>query len=385
MLRRIVDKKVAFSAYFMLLIAIAAFLTMLISIPKSLADRFDETTVMPSAKALGMGNAGINSERGPTSVFYNPANIAAKNTATTLQLMNFAFEGNEMWVGQTQRGGNVNTMDLSKFYDTLNSNKNAFEQTRFSIYPNVTFRNLSLGLLYQKDRGAMVRETDGALYVRARDIVAPTAALSFRLFGGILRFGAMVQLLSYGYADKYIVGATRSDADWGKQMSAKSGLAKTGGFTLSLPFKYLPSFSLVARNIGGTSFSRAPLGTTGSSTSTIPTQKMTYDFGGSFVYYISGQIETKFEVDYRDMLNKNVGSRMQRIFTGAELSMFHFIQLRAGYMHGYPTAGFGIGNQKASVNLSWYSDEREDRLRAFRDQKFVLQYTRSFLGGGVSE
>ncbi len=374
-----------FKVKYALFFALVTFLIFIFNTPRALSDRFDGSTVMPSAKSLGMGNAGINSERGPNSVFYNPANIAAKSTATSVQLLNFSVEGSEMWVAQTQNGGNINVMDLSKFYTTLDSNKNAYEQARYSIYPNITFRNLSLGLLYQKDRGAMVRETDGALYVHARDIVAPTAALSFRLFGGILRFGGMVQLLSYGYADKYIQNPTLSTADWGKQMSANSGLVKTAGFTLSLPFQHLPSFSLVARNIGGTSFSRPALGTSGQSTSTIPTQPMTYDFAASFVHYVSGQIESKFELDYRDVTNKNQGSRMQHIFAGAELSLFHFIQLRAGYMHGYPTAGFGMGNQRGSINLTWYSDEMEDRLRAFRDQKFVIQYTRSFLGGGASE
>ncbi len=377
------ELKIKVNLLFILLLFFAIFI---VAIPHSLADRFDETTVMTSARALSMGNAGINSERGPNSVFYNPANIAAKNTAPSFQLMNFSVQANEMLAGQSQEGGNVNILDLRKFYTTLDANKNAYEQARFSLYPNITLRNLSLGVLYQKDRGAMVRATDGALYVRARDIVAPTAALSFRLFGGILRFGGMVQILSYGYADKYVTGVLApSDKDWGKQMTAKAGLAKTGGITVSLPFKYLPSFSFVARNIGGTSFSRAPIGTAGSSADSIPTQKMTYDFGSSLTYYVSGQIESKFELDYRDVTNRNKGSRMQRVFSGVEFSLFHYIQLRAGYMHGYPTAGFGIGNQRGSVNISWYSDEMEERLRSFRDQKFVLQYTRSFLGGGTNE
>ena len=69
----------------------AIFASLLFFSKNTFADRFD-TSETQTVRSLGMGNAGINSERGGLSVFYNPANIAAKSTRPVLQLFNFSLE-----------------------------------------------------------------------------------------------------------------------------------------------------------------------------------------------------------------------------------------------------------------------------------------------------
>lgn len=337
------------------------------------------TNETSSAKALGMGNAGINTERGPVAVFYNPASLAVKDTRAVFQLFNFSIDADEMWLAQSQKGGSINTTNFSKFYETVKASKGDLEGVRFSAYPNLTVRNFSLGLLYETNRGLMVRNSDSKLLVRARDRFGPTAGLSFRMFGGIIRFGMMAQLLTVTEANDYISPPSPGSASWDKNIKAGSGLAKSAGFTLSLPFRYLPSFSVVARDIGGTSFGGAPMVFTGNGKPNA--RKATYDLGTSFVYYLGKSIETKFEADYRDTTRKLGGSPMQHVFAGGEIDFFNLFQLRGGYMNAYPTAGFGLGTKNAGINISWYSDNFEDGLRAAREQRYVVQFSKSLFGG----
>ncbi len=346
--------------------------------PMALADRFD-TSETQTARALGMGNAGINNERGGLSVFYNPANIAAKSTRAVFQLFNFSLEGSQGLISQSARGS-PNVTDLKESYVSLRGNPNNFSSGRVSLFPNITLRNLTLGVLYEQNRGAMVRETDGALYVKSRDRFVPMTALSFRMFSGIIRIGAMAEYLSVGDADRYILSPiSYTNMDWKMFTYAGAGISKTAGATFTIPLRYLPSFSFVARDIGGTKLSGSPIGVSGSA-GRPENRKMTFDVSGAFTMYWGPRIESKWEVDYRDATNKLQGSRLQRIFAGTEFTLWDIVHLRGGYMHGFPTAGFGIGTSKSSLNLAWYSDEIEGRLRANRDQRFVLQWSSSFIG-----
>lgn len=354
---------------------IQAFLSIMIgllvwlSFPKAFADRFNRETSF-TARGLAMGNAVINTERGGNSVFYNPANIAAKNTGRALQLTNIQIEGSEGFISQRPIG----ILNLSQLYTkTLLNHPNTLEEMRLSLYPNFTIRNLSLGLLYEINQGAEVRASDGAVHVVARNRFAPTAALSFRFMSGILRLGVSAQLLTVGNANSTTAApASASSLNYATFIDAGTGLSKNAGVTVSLPFRYLPSFSLVARDIGNTTFS-TPLVKFGNGRNT-PSAPMTFDLASSLVIYAGRGIEWRNEFDYRDLINKSHGSQMQHASIGSEFLLFNLISLRAGIAHGYLSGGFGIGSHKSSLDFAAYTDELDDRLRSREDHRFVLQY-----------
>lgn len=338
------------------------------------ADKFN-TVTSSSARGLAMGDAVINSERGGSSVFYNPANIAAKNTGVTLNLFNLQLEYSEMAVAARS----FSALSLSSLYkNQLTKRPNSFMAQRISLYPSFTIRNLSVGLLYEINEGAELQSGTNSIRVKARDRFAPTAALSFRLFSGIFRIGASVQLLTVGNADTIIAnGFDPAGLNYKTVIDAGTGLSKTGAITLSLPIRYLPSFSLVARDIGGTSFTKTPAVKFGDGRS-VAAQPLTFDFATSIIIYLGKYIEWKTEGDYRDVINKKNGSFMRHFSLGTEFSLANFIFLRGGYAHGYLSGGLALGTKKASIELSMYSDEFDDRLRSRPDNRFLLQYRWGF-------
>lgn len=358
------------------LVAVAVFL----SFPKAFADKFN-TETSSSARALGMGNVGVNTERGSYSLFYNPANLAAKDTKTQIQVLNFSADLNDGWASRAGGGEYSNFQNLEGLYGDLVNHKNTYVGGRFSIYPNVTVRHFSFGLLYEVNQGAEVRASDSALRVKARNRFGPTLGLSFRFFKGILRIGGAVQLLTVGNADTVVAQPiTPSTLEFSRYINSGTGLSKSAGMTLTLPFRFLPSFSLVARDIGGTTYSGARFVKFGDGRN-VAKSDMTFDLGTSLTIYLAKRMEMKLAMDYRDYVNQLDGGNFRHINLGTEISLYDVIKLRVGMTHGYMTYGFGINTNKASLDLAAYADEKDDRLRGSRDQRYVLQYTWN-LGGG---
>lgn len=365
---RVFDRTTAKIAIFLL-----AGLGVFLSFPKAFADKFN-TETSSEAAMLGMGNAGINVSRGPYSVFYNPANIAAKNTGTHVQLVNFQFEASQGLISQLGSANNVNFLGLGSLYPALKSNPDVFAGGRFSLYPNITLRNVSLGLLYEVNQAAAYRASDGALRVRTRNRFSPTAALSYRFFGGILRLGASAQWVTVGNAETALSPPIPGALDYKSFINSLSGFSFAGGTTLTLPFRYLPSFSVVARDIGGTRYGYVPLVKFGDRRKPY-TQPMTFDFGSSMLFLLGRRLEMKVALDYRDLTNQLAGGRFRHVFAGSELVIYDALRARVGLQHGYLSYGLGLSTKKASLDFAVYSDETEDRLRGGADTRYVLQYT----------
>jgi hypothetical protein len=351
-----------------------------ISAKQAFGGKFN-TETSSSTRALSMGNAAINTERGAYALFYNPANIAAKNTGATFQLFNFQLDGSLPYLENVGAFQVANPSNLSALYQKLDGRTDSYNGARYSVYPNLTVRNFSLGFLYEVNNGALIRSSDNSLIAKSRNRMGPTAALSFRLFGGILRFGASAQYMTVGNANETIAPPVNTGTlDYRDISYSGAGLITTGGVTLTLPFRYLPSFSLVARNIGGSNFSGKPLTSFGTRRN-VPNEDMTVDLATSATIYLGRRIELKIEGDYRDALLTMPGSKpMDRLFAGMDLAFFDVFRLRAGWMNRYPTGGIGIYAPKGTLDVAWYSDRIDDGIKSHRDMRFALQYTFNFFG-----
>lgn len=347
---------------------------LLMSFPRnSLADKFDTSTAY-DAREYGMGMASVNLGRGAYAMFSNPANIVPKETTTNFQLVNLQLDTSDGFYSAINNKSGSNFLSLADLKKGLDSYPNTFVGGRYSVFPNVTLRYLSFGLLYEVNQGAMVRAGDKALYVKARNRFAPVAAASFRLLSGILRFGASAQMLTVGNANTYVSAPVNPAISFSDVVRAGSALVMTGGMTLTLPFRYLPSFSVVLRNIGDSQFAGTPAVAWGKGGQPAD-MPMSFDYGSSMTVYLGRRLEAKLAFDYRDVSNQYKGGPLRHMFMGTELIAYDMLKLRAGMAHGYWTFGAGINTPKASIDIAAYADEMDDRLRGSKEQRFVLQYS----------
>jgi len=120
-----------------IIIALAVFL----SFPKAFADKFN-SGLSDDVRNLGMGNAGINTSRGPYSVFYNPANIASKDTGNSFQLVNLQFDAPGGMISGLAGGetGALNIPSLSSLAHVSKNAPNTFEGTMDTMIAPASIR-----------------------------------------------------------------------------------------------------------------------------------------------------------------------------------------------------------------------------------------------------
>lgn len=353
---------------FTFLFAISAFL---LPLGTAFADRI--TDVVPTnTRALSMGGAGINVVDDSYAAFLNPANLARKSSRPRLELFNAQLEMSE-WAVNAVGSRNGNPLSLGSVYKYLEANQGEWVGYRYSFFPNFTSRFFSFGLLYEQ---AMSAKYDGVdpLTPGSEPMVThsgyrrvmPTGSLSFRLMKGILKFGYSIGLEHLGVVSAVVTNPADKSLSYTSGIHEGFAVRQVAGTTLTLPFRNLPSFSFVARDLFGSHYFGGDIQ---------DTRRMTFDLAMSHTTYFGKAIEVKLSADWRDFVNKYATPFMRRFFTGAEIRLGRAFFLRGGYGQGYPTAGIGLRTGRTKFDLGWYSMEMGDRLRDDRDQRIGLHIT----------
>jgi len=328
-------------------------------------------SVPVSARTLGMGSTGVSLVEGSYSAFMNPANLATKRNKPKIELLNLQLDFNEGGINTI--GSTKNPTSLGSTYDWLKSNTGEWAGSRFSIYPNFSSRFVSFGILYESNFAAKydladpnIANSTSTLTQKGFKRLMPTGSLSFRMMGGVLKFGYTLAVDYLGVANAVVAQPETKDLSFTNGILEGVGIRHTVGTTLTLPVAHVPSFSAVVRDVGNTKYFGGSLNRT---------QKMSLDVGMGHLTYVGKAIDFRWGVDFRDVMNQTKTNRMRRIFSGAELKLFQAMSLRAGFGQGSLSAGFGVKLKRINVDFSWYSAEMGNRLRDDVDSRYVLQFT----------
>jgi hypothetical protein len=349
--------------------------------------RFDDAVtpeLVTSARARAMGNAFISKVDDSAASFYNPAGLGTIRK-THFHLSNFHVEANKGWFdaglgGKAFKavGKFTSALDEDGLRELLEDSPGTLSYNRFQLMPNFTTRYFSLGYLYSKQSMAMVvrDEATEALtydYIVRRDH-GPYASMNLSFWGGIFKIGFTGVFLQRKEADgsqPADEAVVLEDGDYYK------GLAFHGitGLKFTLPWKYLPTFSVVSHNTFGNQFSarKRALGQPESIPSTI-------DVGFSLIPQISNLSRLHFEFNYKDVAGEvDDVKTLRKMLFGVELDVARSFFIRLGYGDGYGSAGMGVRAQKFEVDLSTYAVETSGREFAKKeDRRFALSLSSGF-------
>ena len=216
--------------------------------------------IVTSARALALGNAYLNKVDDGWAAFYNPAGLG---TVRGLQfhIANAHLELNNGLVGLASDGGLTDSLDnFSNAFDVRElrslhaDNPGKISHARFQLFPNLTYRGLTLGYLYVQQNRARLRSLTSDYEVAERTDSGPVIAVNASLYGGILKFGASAIHLTRKELQKDFAPTDPVNIDKNQDVRKGSMTLITAGMRLTLPYKYLPTFSTVLRNSSQTSF-----------------------------------------------------------------------------------------------------------------------------------
>lgn len=327
-----------------------------------------------TTRSLSMGNVGIASaEDAATAMFYNPAALARGKRAS-VEIFNPQFDsGSSIFSG----AGVSKHISLKDVKPELERKPNRGSYLGGSLYPNVSAQNFNFGILMKGEGGSYYDGTN--LHYVSRYLVIPTMGLSMGTFGGRFRLGAAVRGIQYSGNDETVKGLHGGEG-YTVDMREGVGLGLDAGALITMPWKALPTFGFVARNVGDTSFpGGAAFSFNAGDSRPREKIKMTYDAGFSLAPKVGQRSVLSLAVDYRDALNVNDINVKRRINLGVELGMSRTVYVRLGVSRGYWTAGMGLASKHGSLDLGTYAEELNARgFRVVEDRRFSFRYGSRF-------
>lgn len=338
---------------------------------------FDDATspeLITSARALAMGNAYMSKADDGWAAFYNPAGLGTAR-GLKVHLMNLHIESNTGFLNITGQGG---------IQDSIGKYSEAFQPTalrqlhvddpgnlshaRLNLFPNITYRGFTLGYMYSQQNRSRLKSVSDSFEIAERIDSGPVFALSTSLFGGILKFGASATYLTRRQLQKDFAANEAVSIDKEVDYTGGSMTHIVAGTRITLPFKFLPTFSAVLRNSSNTqwdspSFSGTP--------DRIP---QTVDYGFSITPNLGRTFRMHIEVNIKDAGDRYTDvSAYRKLMAGIEFDYMRAMFVRFGYGDGWGSAGIGVRNDKFMFDLTTYAQEAsDDGTREDEDRRFIL-------------
>ncbi|MBN22179.1 MAG: hypothetical protein CL678_12940 [Bdellovibrionaceae bacterium] len=326
-----------------------------------------------SARAAALGGAYLPIvDNGVEALFYQPAAIS-KTDDFFVEALNLQMSFNNPYLNNA---GVINTGQFS--LEKLNQKTfSGFSNAGVQLMTGLAVQGFSFGLLYRTELGA--QKVDGVLTYRSEYQLIPAVGFSVRLAKGIVRLGYSLQLVNESIGEITETDPDNASLSYKNGLAEGAGLSHNFGFALTLPLSGLPSLNIVARDIGGTSFSLPNLvGVAKNSSGQPSAEKMTVDIGMGLHYVAKGGGFYNLALTYRDALSKGSGHLLSKISFGFELNLMKLVSVRLGFGEGYPSGGFGIITPRGEIMFTYANQEVGSGFRNTMETRYFAQYRLSF-------
>lgn len=358
-------------------------LTFLISMPAWSILEFEDAAnpeLVTSARALAMGGAYMGKVDDGWAAFYNPAGLGSVR-GLQFHLGNIHLETNSGFLNITSDGAFTDA--ISKYQDAFTptklrglhaDNPGNLAHARFQLFPNMTYRGITLGYMYVQQNRSRLQTLNDPLELAERVDYGPVLALSASLFGGIVKFGATAIYLTRRQLQKDIASDGSVDISLEEDYTKGTMTHLTAGTRITLPFWALPTLSMVVRNSSNTdwydpSLSGAP--------EKIP---QTVDYSFSITPNLGRTLRMHLEVGRKDAGDRyNTIPVSRKTMGGIEFDYMRKMFVRFGFGDGWGSTGIGVRNKSFSFDLTSYAIEASgDGYRQDEDRRYIMSISRGF-------
>ena len=305
------------------------------------------------------------------AIMNNPAALA-KYAGYRSEPLNLNFIANSGIVSNlTSTLGN--TFSLGGLSSSLNSNANSEFGLGFSNMTAFSWNGFGLGILLQEHSRATSDGTNVNYYVVSQLI--PSVGYGFGMARNLIRVGYSLQFVNQTSGPAS--GVSDSSAKFLSGLQKGTGLSHNVSLNFAFPVTYLPTFSFIARNLGGLHFTSGGILPRGSNITGVPSsEQMTVDAAFDFMVRISGNFKSHWYFEYKDFTKKsNFSTSFERLSTGLDLSVSPNVSFRGG-MTGIAEFSTGISyrSDHSEIALAYYKEKTPFSTTPSWDSKFALQY-----------
>ncbi len=336
--------------------------------------------LVTSARALAMGNSYMSKVDDGWASFYNPAGLG---TVRGLQfhLTNLHLETNNGFLNITNDGAFTDSIsNYTKAFDPVElrdlhvENPGNLSHARFQLFPNLTYRGITLGYMYVQQNRSRLKSLTDDFEVSERVDWGPVMSLSFSLFGGIVKFGASGVLLTRKQLQKDFAPSDTVTIDAETDYTKGTMTHITAGSRITLPFSWLPTFSAVVRNSSDADWYGEELSGTPEK---IP---QTVDYGFSLTPALGRTFRMHIDISRKDFGDKyDTVPVSRKTMGGIEFDYKRSMFVRFGFGDGWGSGGLGVRNKSFAFDLTTYAIEAsDDGYREEEDRRYVLSISGGF-------
>ena len=336
--------------------------------------------LVTSARALAMGNAFMGKADDGWAAFYNPAGLGSVR-GLQFHIFNLHLESNAGFLKITGDGPFTDSMAnyTSAFKATglkalHTENPGYTSHARVQLFPNVTYRGISLGFMYVQQNRARLRTEIADFEIGERIDSGPVFALSLSLFGGVVKFGATAISLTRKELLKDFTTAEPVSITVDDDYTQGTMTHITGGFRLTVPMTALPTLSVVGRNSADVEFGLPEF-------SGLPTPiPATMDASLSITPNLGKTARMHVEAGIKDSTNAYESvPTVRKTVLGVEFDYKRAMFIRFGYGDGWGSAGVGARSKSFAFDLTSYAIEGSvDGVREEEDRRFAISFSGGF-------
>lgn len=306
------------------------------------------------ARALGMGGAGIAVVNDETALLVNPAGLG-KLRDIYGTLLDPEIEGSDNWFNLYKNKSFTAAFSPDQMSPTLQESLGTAYHARATLFPSFVVKNFGIGILGRYTLDARVDETMTEQQTFYQDDLALILGFNFKIWGGRIKLGATGKFLSRIEVDKTL--PLTGPLDVKSNASEGAAIGADVGLSLTAPWAWLPTLSMVARDVGGTKFNA---GAGLRMTTTERPKPLTQDLDvGLAVFPIHSQSSrSTFTVEYNRVQEASQAvDKTRYAHVGYEFNYGDLLFLRAGMNGRYWTTGFEIASESTQIQFAYYGED----------------------------
>lgn len=319
-------------------------------------------------RQMGMGGASVAVVNDETSLLLNPIGLG-RLRVPYITLIDPEVTTNTDSVSSVQ-SLLLDSTNVKEIYPELASNLDQRYFIRTQIFPSYVDRHYGFGFLMKDEIVATRSSATQFMDLNYVSDWVGVFGLNKSFYGGVLKIGGSAR-----WVDRVQYMGTLDPATDGldlKTLAAQgAGLAADVGVSLSSPTDWLPTISVMARDVGDTSFSLSD-GMRDYLTTTDPTKvPMTIDVAVAIFPIWTNVTRGTFTIEYDDVLES--GDTIQKLHAGLEINLADRFYFRGGYNRGYLTGGFEWNTQFIQLQFAYYGEEIGTEDNPVQEDRYAIK------------
>lgn len=350
-----------------------AFFVMMLSIDVNAAER---RSFYSGARCLAMGGACIAVTNDETALLVNPAGLG-KLRDFYGTLFDPEFEFGYQTQGFYNAGPFSSPFSLEDVLPSLNALRDSPYHAKAQVFPSFVGRNFGIGLFGNYLLDAEMSTDGTTVNTYYRNDYALALGFNFRFFGGRVKLGFNAKVISRIEVDNPTLSAT-GPMDYATIGSEGVGLSTDVGLIMTAPWKWLPTISAVARDVGNTSFTQAS--GVRLTTATRPNMvQQDIDVALAMFPIHTNYVRSSWTVEYRGLLtSQDEPDKAKLMHGGLELNYGDVFFFRAGYNQRYWTTGMELSSERFQWQITTYGEEIGTVDMPREDRRYILKMAYRF-------